>query len=116
MSYGNVDNSSNRFITTALPLGAVTTAGCVAARALVNENRADTFEKTAKQCAKAFTKENRQTIMTFVKDILKKDKWAEQIAKVSDKRMFAILAAGGAIINALAFDGFARLVNSYRDR
>ena len=116
MSYGNVENSSNRFITTALPLGAITTGGCIAARALVKENRADTFEKTAKQCAKAFTKENRETFMTFAKDILKKEKWAEYIGKISDKRLFAILAVGGAIGNAILFDGFAKLVNSYRDR
>ncbi len=83
-----------------LPFGVGISAASIASRALLKENRADTFVNTAKNCAKKYTASNKKDIVTFIGDFLKMPDIAKWIDKIGNKKMFAMLFTAGAVTNA----------------
>lgn len=92
-------NRSKRFLRDTT-IGAVVVTSYVACRAFKEENRADTFVKTAKNCLKDYTNYNRKQCSDLAK-VLTLDNVAKWMSKVSNKKMCAALLAGDAIIDGL---------------
>lgn len=85
-----------------MAIGSVVTTLYVASRAFYKENRSDEFVKTAKNCLKAYTKDNRSNYADLAK-ILKMDKFAKWINNVGSKKLCGAFLAGSVLVDGLFF-------------
>lgn len=109
MTYVDPNRNNGTFLTVAVPLGVTATAASIATRALVKENRADTFVNSAKKCAKVYTAENRLALQNFCKNVLKWDRAAEYLGKLSNKKMFGGLVGASVLGASIAFQAIGSL-------
>lgn len=66
------------------------TAVNIGQEAFLNKGlRADTFGKTAENCIKAHTKMYKESVAWIAKNVLRNDKWAEQIFKLKHNKYLA---------------------------
>ena len=105
-----VNSDRNTFLTKAVPMGVAIVAADIAWYAVDKENRADTFVKTAKKCAKVFAEDGRKNI-NWVLNKLKWDKGAEYISKLSNRKMFAGAFGAAVMINAVVISAIGKLLS-----
>lgn len=87
------DLRKNTYI--AIATAPLLTLGDIALGALEKNNRKDTFVKTAKACAKDFSKDRKNVVAGFCKYVLRNEKLAKKVfdIKNSNKKMFAAFLA-----------------------
>lgn len=101
-TYNNSQRSFSSNCVNYLPAGIVATTACVGIRAFIGNNRSDTFVKTIKNCAKAYTHENKQNLGDFFEFINMK-KFGDKIKNVGNKKMFAFIFAADTLFTAITF-------------
>ena len=100
MQYYNSKNSFTKDIRNYIPIGLAVCGTTVGYRAIYRKNRGDTFIKTAKNCAREYTIENKKHISTFLTEFLNNKKLTEKLNKLSNKKMFALLVTAKTLLSA----------------
>ena len=95
-----------------LAAGAVCwTVGDMALELLDEKNRADSFTKTVKNCAKSHTIGMKDLLGKGVKFFTKKENWQTKINNISNKKFFAGLVATELIANYFLVKGWKKFTS-----
>ena len=93
-------NRKRNYYNYAIPLGFALSADCILLRALKKSNRADSFVKTIKNCARDYTVGNKKDLSLFL------GKW---VNNVSNKTMLPLIFLAGGLTNGLFINWLIKL-------